>query len=81
MIKVEGHPNLYRDEKTGAIVNCDAIGYQNYIKSLNKKDSQRIELDNIKKDIDEIKSLLKELINGKWWREVNWRSKRIFNWE
>ena len=65
MIRVDGHPNLYRDEKTGAIVNCDNIGYQNYIKSLNKKDLQRIELDNLKKDIDEIKSLLKELINDR----------------
>jgi len=63
MIRVEGHPNLYRDEKTGAIINCDSTGYQNYVKSLRKKDSQRLELDNIKKDIDEIKSLLKELIN------------------
>lgn len=26
MIKVEGHPNLYRDPKTGAIINCDDYG-------------------------------------------------------
>ena len=34
MIKVEGYPNLYRDEKTGAIVNCDDKGYDQYLKSL-----------------------------------------------
>ena len=34
MIKVEGHPHLYRDEKTGAIINCDDIGYEQYVKSL-----------------------------------------------
>ena len=27
MIKVEGHSHLYRDEKTGAIINCDDSGY------------------------------------------------------
>lgn len=31
MIRVEGHKNLYRDERTGAIVNCDDIAYDNYI--------------------------------------------------
>ena len=27
MIPVEGHKHLYRDEKSGAIVNCDNTGY------------------------------------------------------
>jgi len=62
MIKVDGHPNLYRDEQTGAIINCDTIGYNNYVTSLNKRDSQKREIDNIKNEIIEIKSLLKELI-------------------
>jgi hypothetical protein len=62
MIKVDGHPNLYRDEQTGAIINCDTIGYNNYVTSLNKRDSQKREIDNIKNEISEIKSLLKELI-------------------
>ena len=30
MILVEGHPNLYRDEKTGAIINYDQQGYNQY---------------------------------------------------
>lgn len=63
MIPVKGHPNLYRDEKTGAIVNCDVNSYNQYVNSLNHRDSQKRELDQMKKDIDEIKSLLKELIN------------------
>ena len=29
MIKVEGHKNLYRDERSGAIVNCDDVAYDN----------------------------------------------------
>ncbi len=63
MIPVKGHPNLYRDETTGAIVNCDVHSYNQYVNSLHHRDSQKRELDQMKKDIDEIKSLLRELIN------------------
>ena len=65
MIPVKGHPNLYRDENTGAIVNCDVHSYNQYVNSLSHRDSQKRELDQMKKDIDEIKSLLKELVNGR----------------
>ena len=64
MIPVEGHPNLYRDERSGAIINCDTIGYNQYQRLLNNKMLERKEIDQIKTDIEEIKSLLKELING-----------------
>ena len=37
MIQVEGHKHLYRDEKTGAIINCDTSGYMRYKKMRNKK--------------------------------------------
>ena len=36
MIKVEGHPNLYRDENSGAIINCDSTAYNQYVNSLSK---------------------------------------------
>jgi hypothetical protein len=62
MIKVEGHPNLYRDEQTGAIINCDTIAYNTYVNSIHKRDSQKREIDNIKNEISEIKSLLKQLL-------------------
>ena len=61
MIKVEGHSNLYRDENTGAIVNHDSAGYDQYVNSLTQKNLRKKELDDIKKDIDEIKTLLREL--------------------
>lgn len=64
MIPVKGFPNLYRDEKTGAILNYDNQSYNQYINSKNNREVQKIEIDQIKKDIDEIKSLLKEIING-----------------
>ena len=64
MIRVEGHQNLYRDERSGAIVNCDSTAYNQYLNSLSVRDSQKRELNEMRKDIDEIKSLLKELLNG-----------------
>jgi hypothetical protein len=64
MIRVEGHQNLYRDERSGAIVNCDSTAYNQYLNSLSIRDSQKRELNEMRKDIDEIKSLLKELLNG-----------------
>ena len=62
MIRVEGHTNLYRDEETGAIVNCDIMAYNTYVSSLNVKDSQKREIDGIKSEISEIKFLLKQLL-------------------
>jgi hypothetical protein len=64
MIRVEGHQNLYRDERSGAIVNCDSTAYNQYLNSLSVRDSQKRELNEMRKDIDEIKSLLKEFLNA-----------------
>ncbi len=64
MIPVKGHPNLYRDENSGAIINCDNTAYNQYVNSLGNRESQKNELNKIKQDIDEIKTLLKEIING-----------------
>ena len=66
MIPVEGEKNLYRDEKSGAIVNCDTFGYSQYLKMKNEKKKQREEINQMKDDIAEIKNLLKEIINGSW---------------
>ena len=60
MIPVEGHKNLFRDEKTGAIVNCDNTGFTDYMSQRRRQMEERAELDIMKNDIDEIKSLLKE---------------------
>jgi len=68
---VEGHSNLLRDPNNDAIVNVDILGYEKYIaqrEAKNKKNQkvQNIEQEvaNMKEDIDEIKNLLKELLNG-----------------
>ena len=61
MIPVEGHKNLYRDEKSGAIINTDSNGFSQYKKSKNIKLTQRQEIDKMKDDIEEIKYLLKQI--------------------
>ena len=65
MIRVEGHKNLYRDENSGAIINCDTTAYNNHVNMLQQRELQKSEIDRMKNDIDEIKSLLKELLNKK----------------
>ena len=62
MLRVEGHSNLYRDEKTGAIINYDQISYNQYVNSLNSRESQKQEIINLKNELGEIKSLLKQLL-------------------
>ena len=68
---VDGHKDLARDPSTNSIVNVDNLGYDQYIASRNAKSekNQKVQtmeedLANVKNELDEIKSLLKELING-----------------
>ena len=61
MIPVKGHNNLYRDEKTGAILNTDSNGYSNYISQKRKNSDKQAELDEMKREIETLKSALKEL--------------------
>ena len=69
---IEGHHDLARDPKTGSVVNVNSLDYQHYVSSRNAKElkNERVEsmeqdLANLKGEIGEIKSLLKELVNGK----------------
>lgn len=68
--KVEGHPNIIRDLKTNAIINTDIQGMQNYISSKNRRlnEKQKLEsltddVEKMKSSIEEIKQLLKDLVN------------------
>ncbi len=67
--KVEGHSHLLRDSKTNSIINTNMIVNQEYLNRRNVKadENQKVqtieeEVYNIKNDISEIKSLLKELL-------------------
>jgi hypothetical protein len=61
-IPVEGHPNLYRDSKTNAIINTDKTAYNNYLKSLSSKEKEKKEIEDMKNELDEIKTLLYQLL-------------------
>ena len=63
MIPVEGHKHLYRDEKSGAIVSSDSQGYLQYKKMREQRKYQENEIHRLRSDVDEIKLLLRELIN------------------
>jgi len=69
-IKVEGHDGLVRDPNTKAIINTNRDDYEKYKKQretkLKEKEKvERIESDvnSIKNDLDEIKSILRSLID------------------
>ena len=61
MIPVEGHKNLFRDEKTGAIINTDTSGYNNYMSDKRRNSDKQAEIDEMKKEIETLKSMLNEL--------------------
>ena len=61
MIPVEGHKNLFRDEESNAILSTDDIGYQNYIALREKNNDKQTEMDRMRKELDELKSLLNDL--------------------
>ena len=63
MIPVEGHKNLFRDEKTGAIINMDNAGYSNYMSDKRRNSDKQAEMDAMKKEIETLKSMLNDLVS------------------
>lgn len=61
MIQVEGHKNLFRDEKSNAIVNTDTSGYNNYMSDKRRNSDKQSELDAMKEELETLKSMLHEL--------------------
>ena len=61
LIRVENERNLYRDVKSGAIVNTDTFGYSQYISEKERRILEKKELEDVKNELSEIKKLLSEL--------------------
>ena len=61
MIPVEGHKSLFRDEETNAIVNTDTIAYENYVNNKQTNSDKKAEMDDVKRELAELKSMLKDL--------------------
>ena len=70
-VQVKGNANLFRDKSSNAILNTDMNAYQNYMESkkIKEKESQRMsdiesDLNSLKSDMNEIKTMLRSLVNG-----------------
>tara|TARA_B100001113_G_C21039614_1_gene591715 strand:+ start:962 stop:1165 length:204 start_codon:yes stop_codon:yes gene_type:complete len=61
MIPVEGHKNLFRDENSGAIINRDKNAYNDYMDQKRRNTDKQVELDEMKKEIEELKTMLNTL--------------------
>jgi len=68
---VEGNPSLIRDERTKAVLNMNLNDYKSYqdSKKIKEKENSRIrslenDVNSVKNDLSEIKSLLRSLVNG-----------------
>ena len=70
-VKVEGHADLVKDTKTHAVINTNRNAYVNYKKRLQEAQRQRDEIrtatreiNNIKCEMHEIKSMLKTFMEN-----------------
>jgi len=61
--KVEGHSDLIRDLKNGAVINNDKTAYQNYMSMKSQRLKEKERLDSLENEVSEIKSLLQKLVD------------------
>ena len=62
-IKVKDSGSLYRDEESGAILNCSDSEYNSYLKLKEKKMKEVSEMDKLKDDVDELKDMMKLILS------------------
>ena len=62
-IKVKDSGSLYRDEESGAILNCSDSEYNIYLKLKEKKMREVSEMDKLKNDVDELKDMMKLILS------------------
>ena len=62
-VKVKDSGSLYRDEESGAILNCSDSEYNSYLKLKQKKMDEASEMDKLKNDVDELKDMMKLILS------------------
>ena len=62
-VKVKDSNSLYRDEESGAILNCNDTAYNNYLKMKENKMRELSEMDKLKDDVDELKGMMKLILS------------------
>jgi hypothetical protein len=60
-IMVDGHPGLYRDTESGAIINDSTYEYETYMKSYQMRQNKFEKIDNIETDLHNLKTELAEI--------------------
>ena len=61
--KVKDSGSLYRDEESGAIINCSNSQYEEYLKLKEQKMKEVSEMDKLKDDVDELKDMMKLILS------------------
>ena len=64
LVKIKDHDGFYKDTSSGAIVNKDNSGYQQYIENRERLLSDKERLDSIENDINDIKSHLLKVLES-----------------
>ena len=62
-VKVKDSNSLYRDEESGAILNCNDSAYDSYLQLKEKKLKEAAEMDKLKDDVDELKGMMKLILS------------------
>lgn len=62
-VKVKDSNSLYRDEESGAILNCNDSEYDSYLQLKEKKLKEAAEMDKLKDDVDELKDMMKLILS------------------
>ena len=62
-VKVKDSNSLYRDEESGAILNCNDSEYDSYLQLKEKKLKEAAEMDKLKNDVDELKDMMKLILS------------------
>ena len=62
-LKVKDSGSLYRDEESGAIINCSNSQYDEYLKLKEQKMKEVSEMDKLKDDVNELKDMMKLILS------------------
>jgi hypothetical protein len=62
LIPVEGNSTLKRDSYSSAIINTDKSAYEKYILLKEQKTKEREEIDSLKSELAEIRTMLAQLV-------------------
>ena len=61
-IPVEDRGDVYRDSESSAIISQDVSAYEQRKRILKRNQEEKNEINNLKDEVSELKSLLRELI-------------------